>query len=31
MVTPSYNQAQYLGATIESVMNEDYPNLHYHV
>lgn len=31
MVTPSYNQAQYLGATIESIVSQDYPNLYYHV
>ncbi|PDT88631.1 glycosyltransferase [Bradyrhizobium sp. Y36] len=31
MVTPSYNQAQYLGATIESIVGQNYPNLHYHV
>jgi len=31
MVTPSYNQAQYLGATIDSIVSQDYPNLYYHV
>ena len=31
MVTPSYNHAQYLAATIESVITQGYPNLHYHV
>ena len=31
MVTPSYNHAQYLGATIESIVSQNYPNLHYHV
>ena len=31
MVTPSYNHAQYLGATIDSVVSQSYPNLHYHV
>lgn len=31
IVTPSYNHAQYLGATIESVLSQAYPNLHYHV
>ncbi|WBL82793.1 glycosyltransferase [Bradyrhizobium xenonodulans] len=31
MVTPSYNHVQYLGATIESVVSQNYPNLTYHV
>lgn len=31
MVTPSYNHAQYLGATIESIVSQAYPNLYYHV
>jgi hypothetical protein len=31
MVTPSYNHAQYLGATIDSIVGQDYPNLYYHV
>ena len=31
MVTPSYNQAQYLGATIDSILSQAYPNLYYHV
>src|SRR6478609_3470711 len=31
MVTPSYNHAHYLAATIESILDQDYPNLHYHV
>ncbi|GLR85786.1 glycosyltransferase family 2 protein [Bradyrhizobium iriomotense] len=31
MVTPSYNHVHYLDATIDSILNQNYPNLHYHV
>jgi glycosyltransferase involved in cell wall biosynthesis len=31
MVTPSYNHAQYLGAAIDSILSQAYPNLYYHV
>src|SRR5690242_4714280 len=31
MVTPSYNHAEYIGATIDSIVNQAYPNLYYHV
>jgi len=31
IVTPSYNHAKYLGATIESVLSQAYPNLLYYV
>jgi len=29
IVTPSFNQAQYLPETIESILNQNYPNLEY--
>jgi Glycosyl transferase family 2 len=31
MVTPAYNHARFLNATIDSVLGQNYPNLHYHV
>lgn len=31
MVTPSYNHADYIGATIDSIVGQAYPNLYYHV
>ncbi len=29
IVTPSYNQAKFIGRTIESILNQDYPNIQY--
>jgi hypothetical protein len=31
IVTPSYNHDRYLKATIQSVLSQNYPDLHYHV
>jgi len=31
IVTPSFNHARYLSATIDSILGQNYPNLHYHV
>jgi glycosyltransferase involved in cell wall biosynthesis len=31
IVTPSFNHARFLGATIDSVLNQNFPNLFYHV
>jgi glycosyltransferase involved in cell wall biosynthesis len=31
IVTPSYNHARFLDATIDSVLGQNYPNLQYHV
>jgi Glycosyl transferase family 2 len=31
MVTPSYNHGRYLDATIDSILKQNYPNLHYHI
>ena len=31
IVTPSYNQARFLGATIDSILRQNYPKLFYHV
>lgn len=31
IVTPSYNQGRYIGATIESVLGQDYPNIEHWV
>jgi glycosyltransferase involved in cell wall biosynthesis len=31
IVTPSYNHAKYLSATIESILSQNYPQLRYHV
>jgi len=31
IVTPSFNQDEFIAATIDSVLNQNYPNLRYHV
>jgi Glycosyl transferase family 2 len=31
IVTPSYNQASFIGATVDSVLGQDYPALNFHV
>lgn len=31
IVTPSFNQAQFIGETIDSILSQDYPNLEYFV
>jgi glycosyltransferase involved in cell wall biosynthesis len=31
MVTPSYNHGRYLNETIESILGQNYPSLHYHI
>src|SRR3954452_17306362 len=31
MITPSYNHPQYLGATIDSIVSQNYPDLYHRV